>query len=222
MLGKPHCSSDDCRSACMQACSGKLAIMRAMASASALAVPFATTRLAKPKFKASFASTALPVRIISIARLWPINRGNRIVPPSINGTPQRLQKTPKIAVSSQIRMSHHTASSKPPATQWPSMAAKTGFLSLSLVGPMGPSSRGSLTSGFRTRFPFLERPSAPTPDESAFRSAPAQKVPPRPYSTATRAVSSFSKFLNASNRAAAVGRFTAFLASGRWKQTVQT
>ena len=57
-----------------------------------------------------------PVRIMSIARLCPISRGSRTVPPSISGTPQRRQKTPKTASSSTTRRSHHSASSRPPAT----------------------------------------------------------------------------------------------------------
>ena len=61
-------------------------------------------------------ATARPVRIMSIARLWPISRGRRTVPPSISGTPQRRQNTPKTASSSATRRSHHSASSSPPAT----------------------------------------------------------------------------------------------------------
>ena len=36
---------------------------------------------------------------MSIARLIPISRGNRIVPPSQSGTPKRLQYTPNVASS---------------------------------------------------------------------------------------------------------------------------
>ena len=67
---------------------------RASASASARAVPGGTTRLTRPIRSASSASTGRPVRIRSSARLVPISRGSRTVPPSISGTPQRRQKTP--------------------------------------------------------------------------------------------------------------------------------
>ena len=41
--------------------------------------------------------TARPVKIMSMARDWPMRRGRRTVPPSISGTPQRRQYTPRIA-----------------------------------------------------------------------------------------------------------------------------
>ena len=69
-----------------------------------------------PMASASSASTGRPVRIRSIARLCPISRGSRTVPPSIRGTPQRRQNTPITALSSTTRRSHHSASSRPPAT----------------------------------------------------------------------------------------------------------
>ena len=65
---------------------------------------------------ASAASTGRPVRIMSSARDIPITLGRRTVPPSISGTPQRRQKTPKVAPSSATRRSASKASSSPPAT----------------------------------------------------------------------------------------------------------
>ena len=76
---------------------------------------------------------------MSIARLAPISRGSRTVPPSISGTPQRRQNTPSTASSSATRRSHHSASSRPPATAWPAIAAMTGLDSRIRVGPIGPS-----------------------------------------------------------------------------------
>ena len=84
------------------------------------------------------------MRIRSIARLGPISRGSRTVPPSISGTPQRRQNTPNTAVSSATRRSHHSASSSPPATACPATAAITGLDSRSRVGPIGPSPSGSM------------------------------------------------------------------------------
>lgn len=143
----------------------------------------------------------------SSARDSPISRGSRTVPPSTSGTPNRRQKTPITADRSTTRRSHHSANSSPPATAWPEIAATTGFESNIRVGPMGPSPSGA------TRFP--------SPVDSALRSAPAQNVPPSPHSTATAAFGSSSKALNASLRASAVGRSTAFLRSGRDSITVQ-
>ena len=61
------------------------------------------------------------------------------MPPSISGTPQRRQYTPNTASRAATRRSHHSASSSPPATAWPSTAAITGFESSMRVGPIGPS-----------------------------------------------------------------------------------
>ena len=49
------------------------------------------TRLTRPMRSASAPSTPRPVRIRSIARLWPMRRGRRIVPRSTSGTPKRRQ-----------------------------------------------------------------------------------------------------------------------------------
>ncbi len=143
-----------------------------------------------------------------MARLAPIRRGSRTVPPSISGTPQRRQNTPNTAVSSATRRSHHSASSSPPATACPATAAITGFDSRSRVGPIGPSPSGSVR---------LRRSVA-----TAVRSAPAQNVPPAPCRTATAAPSSASNARNASASAAAVGPSTALRRSGRSMVTVVT
>lgn len=54
------------------------------------------------------------------------------------GTPQRRQKTPNTAEASATRMSHISASSRPPATAYPETAAMTGLEKCMRVGPMGP------------------------------------------------------------------------------------
>src|SRR5580700_6538992 len=87
------------------------------------------------------------------------------------------------------------------------MAAITGFESNMRVGPMGPSP-ASLSA--------LGRPAA-----IAFKSAPAQKFPPAPVSTATSNVSSASNARKASASAAAVAASTALRASGRLMVTVR-
>ncbi len=141
----------------------------------------------------------------------PIKRGNRTVPPSISGTPNRLQNTPRTAVSSMTRKSHHRASSSPPATAWPEMAAMTGLFNIIRLGPMGPSPSGARR--------FIRRLSWPA---NAFRSAPAQKLSPIPHNTATEKASSSSNSRKASTSADAVGPSTAFFASGRLMNTVNT
>ena len=81
--------------------------------------------------------TALPVRIISLALFKPIIFTNLNVPPSIKGTPKRLQKTPKVASLWLTIRSHQQASSKPPATAKSYIAPMTGLESWSLLGPIG-------------------------------------------------------------------------------------
>src|SRR5579875_1686562 len=80
------------------------------------ACPGSTSRFTSPIANASSADTGRPVRIRSSARLSPISLGRRIVPPSTSGTPKRRLKTPKTALRAATRRSHHSASSKPPAT----------------------------------------------------------------------------------------------------------
>lgn len=50
--------------------------------------PLGARRFTSPQSKAVFASTSLPVNIMSIARERPMSRGSRTVPPSISGTPE--------------------------------------------------------------------------------------------------------------------------------------
>ena len=88
----------------------------ASACAAASAWPSSTTIVARPMASASSASTGRPVRIMSSARPMPTMRGSRTVPPSISGTPQRRQNTPKVAPRAATRRSHISASSSPPAT----------------------------------------------------------------------------------------------------------
>ena len=204
---RPAPASTAARSLRRQVC-GCRAIAAANSSAAARAWPGGTNRLTNPIAYASSAGTGRPVRIRSMARLSPISRGSRTVPPSISGTPQRRQNTPSVASDSATRRSHQSANSRPPATAYPEIAAITGLLSVIRVGPIGPSPSGS------TRLPL----GVPI----ALRSAPAQNVPPAPQSTATAASGSASKARKASASARAVGPSTAFRASARSRTTVVT
>jgi len=204
---RPSWSSTEARSLRRQVC-GNEASWTASSRAAVSACPAGTTRLASPIAVASAASTARPVRIMSIARLVPMSRGSRTVPPSISGTPQRRQNTPNTAVSSAIRRSHHRASSRPPATAYPATAAMTGLDSRSRLIPIGPSPSGA------TRLPR----SVPI----AVRSAPEQKTPPSPCSTATAAPGSASIARKAAASCSAVGPSTALRRAGRCRKTVLT
>ena len=88
------------------------------------------------------------------------------------------------------------------------MAAIAGLSSSSREGPIGPSPSGDTRS-------YL-------PAANSFRSAPAQKVPPSPQSTATLASASASNARKASASDRAVSGSTAFRADGRLRMTVVT
>ena len=191
----------------MQAC-GNSEICVANAQATSSACPAGATRCTRPIAKASSAWTARPVRIKSRARLSPISRGRRTAPPSIRGTPKRRQNTPSVASSAITRRSHHSASSSPPATAWPSMAAMTGLLSCMREGPMGASPAASSRLG--------------APAAMALRSAPAQNVPPSPVRIATSQRASASNARMASASCRAVARSTALRAWGRCSVTRHT
>lgn len=201
---------------------GKAAIWEARRIPCSSEVPSGTTRLARPIASASALSTLRPVRIRSIARDWPIKRGSRTVPPSTRGTPHLRQKTPKKALFSQTRISHHNASSSPPATAGPAMAAITGFESCIRVGPIGPSRDplSSVQSEFNTETTFRFSPSLAR--ETAARSAPLQNAPWSPYNTATLADGSDSNSTKASANAWAVGPSTAFRFDGLQSLTTNT
>ena len=62
--------------------------------------------------------------------------------PMSDGTPQRRENTPKVAVSSTMRMSQNSATPSPPAQAWPSMAAITGFDSGARKGPSSLPAHG--------------------------------------------------------------------------------
>ena len=127
----------------------------------------------------------------------PTTRGSRCVPPSISGTPQRRSAQPKVEAGVATRRSHQSASSSPPARQWPEIAAIVGLGEARRVKPIGPP--GASVSSVSI----------------AFRSAPAQNAaPPAPVRTSTSA-SSALKRSKAASSAAAVSPSTALWRSGR-------
>lgn len=127
-------------------------------------------------------------------------RGRRCVPPSTSGAPKRRWAQPKRPVSSLIRRSAHSASSRPPPTHQPVIAAIVGFGEGRRVKPSSPSAR-SLRS--RTA-------------SASLRSAPAlNAASPAPVSTSTRAESSAVKRRKPASRVSAVPTSTALRACGR-------
>ena len=99
-----------------------------------------------------------------------------------------------------MRRSHQSASSRPPASAYPEIAAIVGLVACRREIPSGPSA-------------LSRRPAKVSSD---FRSAPAQNAcSPAPVSTSTRTSGSDSKRAKASCSATAVGPSTAFRRCGR-------
>ena len=73
-----------------------------------------TTRLTRPSSSASSERIASPIRFISSARLGPISRGSRWVPPKPGMIPSLISGWPKTAASAAIRTSQAIATSQPP------------------------------------------------------------------------------------------------------------
>ena len=169
-----HCSSADRRSLRMQ----RLRERRDLGAPSSMAVASAAARLAHPvrqphAQRLVAASTPRPVRIRSIARDWPISRGRRTVPPSIE------RHAPAPAVHAERRVARGDAQVAPHRQLEPAghrVALDRGDHRLAELHPRsGPSGRRR-----RVAPPGCRRPSA-----MPLRSAPAQNVPPAPVSTAT-------------------------------------
>ena len=100
-------------------------------------------------------------------------RASRNVPPSMSGTPHRRQKTPNVADSSTTRRSHHTTSSNPPATAIPETAAITRLR------------QNQAAHSHRAVAVCLKAVTRAGGEN--LQVGPAQKFPPAPASTATRA-----------------------------------
>ena len=69
-----------------------------------------------------------PVRIISMALLFPTARMRRCVPPQPGMVPMVTSGCPNTAFSPAMMMSHIMASSQPPPSAKPFTAAMTGFV----------------------------------------------------------------------------------------------
>ncbi len=117
------------------------------------------------------------------------------MPPSASGTPKRRSKQPNTAPAPATLRSHHSASSRPPATQGPATAAMVGFETLIRQIPSQPSAVSSRSK--------------------ATRSAPAQNTPLAPVRIPTRASGSASKSFQARYKPSAVARSMALRRSGR-------
>src|SRR5262249_39644235 len=98
----------------------------------------------KPMLRHSSAGTLRPVKMISSARPWPTIRGNRTVPPSISGTPQRRQKTGEDPLPPHRGKTPPRADPPPPGTCRAFDRGDAGFLKLKPRRPRRPT--GNVTA----------------------------------------------------------------------------
>ena len=176
--------------------------------------PCGTTRLTRPIASASAALTARPVRMRSSARPM-ADEARQAHGAAIDQRHAEAARRRRQAPHPPRRPADRTtaparARRRPHARRLPRSPACRGACR---VGPIG-ASRSRPPAGATTRLPC--------PAAIALRSAPAQKVPFAPWSTATRAPSSRRTRGRPSASAAAVARSTALRASGRSSTTVVT
>mmetsp|Transcript_32815 Transcript_32815/g.83865 ORF Transcript_32815/g.83865 Transcript_32815/m.83865 type:complete len:289 (+) Transcript_32815:1540-2406(+) len=144
----------------------------AMASAICLAtmrtVSSVHTASTSPSFFAWAPFTGLEVSIISTAFFRPTRRGRRWVPPKPGMMPSCSSGSPRLVLGPQMRALQAMATSRPPPSATPRMAATVGF---------GPASMRSHSIWLTS----LSRP--PPPEANWLISKPAQKLSPAPVMT---------------------------------------
>ena len=114
--------------------SGAFAAMRAaIANAVDSSASGATTSVTRPIRAACAASMWSQVSISCFAHPGPIRRGRRWVPPAAGNAPIFASGSPSRAVVDAMRMSAHSASSRPPPSATPLIAAITGFSNVSIA-----------------------------------------------------------------------------------------
>jgi hypothetical protein len=136
----------------------------------------------------------------------PTARGSSHSTPKSPVRPILWKVAPSLAFVAAIRTSHARASDSPAPTAAPSIMAITG---------LGSARKARTASVSASRFARRTCRGSASRSGIVFRSPPAQKVPPAPYSTATAWSGSLSKARNASASACAVGPSTALRACGR-------
>src|ERR1700755_1950095 len=133
--------------------------------------------------------------------------------PAPPNSARRMWKSPMRASSSTTAKSHEMNSSEPPATAKPSTTAIVGLERLNARSNVRAEIWAILTDWL-----VVPRNS----EGSMFRSAPAQKVLPRPRITTTRTSSSLSARSSSAPSPISTSQLMQFLTSGRLNQIVAT
>ena len=124
-----------------------------------------TISLIRPHSSASAAPMGLPLTMISSARCGPVMRGKRCVPPPPGSRPSFTSGRPNWAELMATRKCAHSATSSPPPSAVPWIAATTGLLQFSMAS--WPGTRPGGFGGW----------------ENSVMSAPAMNVRPSQIST---------------------------------------
>src|SRR5882724_74459 len=160
---------------------------------------------------ASSAGMRAPVRIISSALPRPTSRGSRCVPPPPGMMARLISVRPSVAVAAATRMSHASASSRPPPRAKPLTAARIGCGQPSMAWRKSTRRRRSRnctgTSGATN-----SRMSAPA--ENAFS--------PAPVTTTTLTSSSTARASKQRVSSRRMASFIALWTSGRFSVSVAT
>mmetsp|Transcript_20579 Transcript_20579/g.64289 ORF Transcript_20579/g.64289 Transcript_20579/m.64289 type:complete len:503 (-) Transcript_20579:5-1513(-) len=127
----------------------------------------ATTSSARPSLAASAAPSGAPLVMILIAGAQPMRRGSRCVPPAPGSSPRWTSGSPHFAALDMTRQWQASATSSPPPSAVPCIAATVGIEALSSRSITSPS------VGW-VRWP---------PVANSAMSAPAGKVMPSPART---------------------------------------
>ena len=138
----------------------------------------------------------------SSATALPITRGRRNRPPAPATSERFTSGRPKLVSSAQMIMSQERATSVPPASADPVIAAISGLVRSRRAMPAKP--------------PFLVDNAPPLPAEISLRSAPAQKALPTAVRMPTQTSGSDSIWSRAASIVAAISPLMALRASGRF------
>ena len=165
------------------------------------------TKFTSPRSRASSDARMREDRIISVARLVPIKRGRRCVPPSQGMNPFSRCVNPKDAAVDATRKSQANAISSPWSIASPFNAATTG-LSIDATDSQTRSRSRALASC--------------QPLASSLSSVPAQKMSPLPVSNTAHTSSSCCALKQASAKSKVMSTLISFRCSLRLRVIIAT
>ena len=162
--------------------------------------------MTSPCFSASRAVMGCPVRIISMARNFPIVLVKRWVPPAPGIIPMLISGCPNFAVSEAMIMSQFIASSHPPPRACPLMAPTIGLAVFFSLSQSANWLRWMRSTGVAS--------------DSSLMSAPAEKASSFPVRTVALIRSSLSNASRASTSSLRSSKFNALRTLGLFRRMI--